>query len=188
MTKFATITLITLALIVGIVAAAANVEAKGPPGKVTISGGNLKTELVIDRPDLIQIDKVGYFDSRGTPYARTALHTGEVSYRVDVYMIEPNSTELQKFLSSNYFPANTSHPALLSDDGGLWKAQAVFASLLDDRIEAALSPSALPNAGGPSTSSANFWMYALAAGAILLLAPAPVLAHAHRKRRAQRSS
>ena len=187
MNKFATITLITLALISGLVAAAANVEAKGPPGKVTISGGNLKTELVIDRSDLIPIDQVGYFDSRGTPYARTALHTGEVSYHVEVYMIEPNTTEPQRFMSTNYYPANASHPALLSDDGGLWKAQTVFASLLDSRIQSALTPASLPSAGGPSAST-NAWVYALATGAILLLASAPALAYARRRRRAQRSS
>lgn len=181
MSRFAALTLVALTLFSSLLATVVNVEAKGPPHKVTISGGNLPSDVTIDRPDLVQIDQVGYFDSNGTPYSGISQLASEVSYHVDVYTIEPNSTGLQRFLSGSYFPATTSHPALISDDGGLWKAQTVFASLLDSRIKSAISPANLPSAGGPPGTTSNLWAYALAAGVTLLLVSVPALAYARRR-------
>ena len=181
MSKLAAVTLVALTVFGVILATVSQVEAKGPPGKVTISGGNLRTAVVIERPDLVPIDEVGYFDSGGISYARTPHLASELSYHVDVYMLEPNTTEPQRFLSSSYFPPTASHPALLSDDDGVWKAQSVFAALLDSHIQAAVSPAKLPSAGGPPDTMTNTWVYLMSLGALLLLGSAAALGYYRRR-------
>jgi hypothetical protein len=100
-------------------------------------------------------------------------------YVVTIFELDSGNQPWQ-FLSENYFPANTQHASLLAQDGKLWKVVTTFGALLDSRIQAALSPANLPSAGGPPGGASNFWAYALAVGAILLLVSAPAFAYSRR--------
>lgn len=144
-------------------------EAKGPPEKVTISGRDLSSEVVIARSDLVPIDQTGYFDSNGTPYPISMQIRSETPYAVKVYSLEASSNKPQLFLSGTYYPANGEHPALLSDDSGLWKVQPLFGGLLDAHIASALA-AAMPNTGGPPASGrTEIWGYALLALGMTLI-------------------
>jgi hypothetical protein len=144
-------------------------EAKGPPDHVTISGGDLRSEVVIARSDLVPVDQTGYFDSNGTPYARAPGITGEIAYHVSVYTIEPSSNDPQLFLTLDYFPANGNHPSLLVQDGALWRTQPAFSGLLDAHIASALTV-AMPSTGGPpARGRTEIWEYALLALGMTLI-------------------
>ena len=165
-------------------------EAKGPPGRVTISGGDLSSDVVIDRPDLVPIETTGFFENTGAPptaYGLGVEITGETPYVVTIFELDSDD-RLQQVLSEDYFPANSQHPDLLAQGGKLWKVEPTFALLLDGRIKAALGasttivPASVPSAGGPpSDGIPSGWAYALlAAGSLLLLGSAAAVAYSRR--------
>ena len=158
-------------------------EAKGPPGRVTISGGDLRSEVVIERPDLVPIETAGFFENPGAPpaaYAHGVEIAGETPYVVTIFELDSDN-RLQQVLSEHYFPANSQHPNLLAQDGKLWRVEPTFAVLLDKRIKSALSPANLPGTGGPANTTNNSWAYGLlAAGALLLLGSAAAVAYSRR--------
>ncbi len=159
-------------------------EAKGPPGKVTISGGDLRSEVAIERPDLVPIETAGFFENTGTPpaaYAQGVEIAGETPYVVTIFELDSDN-RLQQVLSEHYFPANSQHPNLLAQDGKLWRVEPTFAVLLDGRIKSALSPANFPGTGGPPNTSTNSWAYALlVAGVLLLLVSSTVVAYSRRR-------
>ena len=178
---------VLLAIVVAIAAGStlSVAQAKGPPVKVVISGGNLTSDVVIEEPDLTSIGP-GFFEASGpvrpTAYAPGDEIVGETQYLVTIFELD-SGNQLWQFLSENYFPANTQHASLLAQDGKLWKVVPTFAALLDGRIRSALSPANLPSSGGPPAGgNANGWAYALlAAGVLLLLGSVATAAYSRRK-------
>ena len=179
MTKLAATALIVAVVV--LVATASLVEAKGPPARVVISGGNLTSNVVIEKADLAGIGPgfLGGSTNPPTPYASGVEMAGETPYAVTIFELDEGN-QLQQFLSEHYFPANSRHPGLLTQEGKLWKVLPALSTLMDARIQSALSPNNLPSAGGPSGTASNLWAYALAAGALLLLVSAPAFACARR--------
>jgi hypothetical protein len=181
---------ILLIALLGCLSGTASVaEAKGPLGKVVISGGDLTSELVIERAELVPIGP-GFVEDTGgirpIAYAPGDEIARETPYVVTIFELgylpdgSPDN-QLQQFLSEHYFPANSQHPSLLAQDGKLWKIQPAFAALLDGRIKSALSPTNLPSTGGPPNATTNSWAYALlAAGALLLFGSAAAVAYSRR--------
>jgi hypothetical protein len=149
--------------------------AKGPPSKVTITGGNLTSTIEVTGSDLKPFDESGIWDN--TPgeirYSSSKSIPGETPYTVTVYTTPPGQTP-QPFLWGDYYPANSTHPSVIAEvntpDRGLFKLSPEFGALIDSHVAAATQPSRLPSAGGPS-SATNASLYAiLALGAVTALA------------------
>lgn len=139
---------VLLVVVLGAVAGAGIVQAKGPPifsfSKVVVSGGDLGSAIVIPRGDLAGLSQSGIYAYTDSGSYNETVAQSEDKYEVRIYTGDPSSGQEAFFWQLYYYPPTGAHPALVTGDIGLQPPTDSLSSLLDRHISAARAGGGVP--------------------------------------------